>query len=202
MELLLSSKIKHVVVLMEENRAFDHMFGFSSTPSWKIDGLIGNESNPLDTRKPNGPSVRVSNNASQVVTCDPDHATSATTAKVFGKAAVAAGNLTNPTMSGFAEFELDYRRYTKAHAFCGVLESYKPSQIPIITTLAREYAVMDRFFCSLPGPTWPNRLFAAAATSAGLTATDSCPWYREEKGTFFDQRTIYDQVGTPTLPTH
>ena len=37
--------IKHLVVLMMENRSFDHMFGLMMGPDWQIDGLMGTESN-------------------------------------------------------------------------------------------------------------------------------------------------------------
>ena len=96
-------------------------------------------------------------------------------------------------MDGFVEFEANHSNY------CGVMDMFVPEQLPIITTLAQEYAVMDRFFCSVPGPTWPNRLFALSATSGGLTDTLSCPWYKGEKGHFFDQTTIFDQVEAANL---
>jgi len=38
--------IKHMVVLMMENRSFDHMFGMMMDPDWAVDGLTGLESNP------------------------------------------------------------------------------------------------------------------------------------------------------------
>ena len=39
-------RIKHVVVLYEENRAFDHLLGHQK--ALKVDGLKGDESNPVD----------------------------------------------------------------------------------------------------------------------------------------------------------
>src|SRR5688572_9818210 len=44
-------------------------------------------------------------------------------------------------------------------------------QLPVLATLAREYAVCDNWFSSLPGPTWPNRFFVHAATSGGLATS-------------------------------
>jgi phospholipase C len=41
--------------------------------------------------------------------------------------------------------------------------------VPVLASLADEFAIMDRFFASHPGPTWPNRLFTLCGTSAGLT---------------------------------
>src|SRR5205807_2008349 len=48
-------KLKHVVVLMMENRSFDHMLGALKAQDSRIDGLTGNESNPDTT----GAAVRV-----------------------------------------------------------------------------------------------------------------------------------------------
>ncbi|MGH9610160.1 MAG: alkaline phosphatase family protein, partial [Bryobacteraceae bacterium] len=43
-------QLKHIVVLMMENRSFDHMLGFSKIPG--IDGLSGSETNPDTTNEP------------------------------------------------------------------------------------------------------------------------------------------------------
>ena len=42
------------------------------------------------------------------------------------------------------------------------------TRVPVLSTLAREFAVCTRWFCSLPSETWPNRLFAHAAQSDSL----------------------------------
>src|SRR4051794_26920021 len=41
-------------------------------------------------------------------------------------------------------------------------------QLPYLHQLAGEFAVCDRWFASLPGHTWPNRVFVHAATSGGM----------------------------------
>jgi phospholipase C len=48
------------------------------------------------------------------------------------------------------------------------MDCFTPDQLPVLTTLAREFAVCDAWFSSLPGPTFPNRFFAHAASSGGL----------------------------------
>ena len=93
-------------------------------------------------------------------------------------------------MSGFIDFEDN--RGNANNDFCGVMSMFKPENIPIITTLAKEYAIMDRFFCSHPGPTWPNRMYTIAGTSAGSTSTGT--WYKDQKGALFPQETIFDQI--------
>ncbi len=53
------------------------------------------------------------------------------------------------------------------------MHCFDPAQLPILTTLAREFAICDQWFSSLPGPTWPNRFFQLAATSGGLDDSPS-----------------------------
>jgi phospholipase C len=48
----MAKDIKHLVVLMLENRSFDHMLGFLQSNSYSIDGLTGNETNPDNTGAP------------------------------------------------------------------------------------------------------------------------------------------------------
>ena len=76
---LLKGKIKHIIVLMEENRSFDHLFGFSALP---VERLKGDEWNLVNTSNPAGPRITVSDNAVNVNPCDPDHSTPATLAKM------------------------------------------------------------------------------------------------------------------------
>jgi phospholipase C len=48
-----------------------------------------------------------------------------------------------------------------------IMGMYAPEMLPIMSALARGYAVCDRWFASVPTQTIPNRAFAAAATSQG-----------------------------------
>ena len=50
-------RIKHVVVLYQENRGLDHFFGHHK--GLKVDGLKGDESNPISLKFPEIGSVRV-----------------------------------------------------------------------------------------------------------------------------------------------
>jgi Phosphoesterase family len=66
--------IQHIVVLMLENRSFDHMIGFMRSTDYPINGLTGNEWNPRDPAhiEP-GQEVRVSNDAGFIFSYDPGH---------------------------------------------------------------------------------------------------------------------------------
>lgn len=82
---------KHIVVLMEENRSFDHMFFDSKLP---VDVLRSTDptpfSNPLNSTDPNSPRVVVNGNSPYVGKCDPNHSTTATTQKIYSKVGGAA----------------------------------------------------------------------------------------------------------------
>ena len=177
--------IKHVVVVMEENRSFDHILGLRKG----VDGVLPVHShyNYVNPRTKQG-KVLSGDTAQQVAPCDPDHSLPATTAKIFGVSAAANNNLTDPCMCGFVEWE------AKSHSDnCEVLNSLAPEAVPIINQMADEFALFDKFHASVPGPTWPNRLFFMCATSGGLTETSS-PWFQEREGVLFPMRTIFDQL--------
>ena len=172
---------------MEENRSFDHLFGWAAK-LLGVNGLTGRESNLVNLTDPGGQRVGVDAAAPYLGKCDPDHGTPATAAKVAGG------------MSGFVEWEQkrgDGKDGKDGLDWCGVMSMFPPARVPIITELAREFAVMDRFFCSHPGPTWPNRMFALSGTSAGSTETGT--WFRGEQGRLFPQRTVFDQVAEANL---
>jgi phospholipase C len=183
----LGDRIKHVIVLMEENRSFDHFFGYAAE-LLGVDGVKGDEYQLKDLSDPSKGRVNIDDKSPYCGLCDPDHGTPATTKKVYGLGNVSAGD--PATMDGFIAFE--EAKGQRRRDWCGVMSMFPPERIPVITKLAQEFAVMDRFFCSHPGPTWPNRMYALAATSAGSTSTGT--WYNNTPGLLFPQRTILDQV--------
>ncbi len=69
---------------------------------------------------------------------------------------------------------------------------YNQDEIPFYYGLAQRFAISDRYFCSVLGPTFPNRSYLLAATSFGhLTTSDSFPppgsgGYKPVTGTIFD----------------
>jgi len=83
-----SSNIKHFIVLMMENRSFDHLFGYRSG----VEGLKGAESNLLDPTKPassTNPSFRVNSAAPYAVLAGqgPGHSLNATNMQLSGSKA-------------------------------------------------------------------------------------------------------------------
>jgi phospholipase C len=89
--------LKHIVVLMMENRSFDHMLGFANSAAWPIDGLAGDEKNEDSTGEP----ATVSSDASDSgdFTPDPGHALFDTLTQLYGDAQTPVSE--DPSMNGF-----------------------------------------------------------------------------------------------------
>lgn len=165
--------LKHLVVLMMENRSFDHMLGGLSLVTENgqkkypgINGLTGNESNP-DT---NGTPVKVEPNAKfqSQLDPDPDHHFPGVDLQIFGGAPPGPGRVAN--MQGFVK---DYFTQTndinRSHF---IMYYFTPDKLPVLTTLATEFAVFNGWFSSIPGPTICNRAFAHYGTSFGQVGMD------------------------------
>ena len=185
-------RIQHVFVLMLENRSFDHLLGFSHITG--IDAITGQPTSTegLDPTHdqnigPDGKPVPVSFPAPWALTHDPGHEFPDVREQLCG----AGGTYPNINNSGFVS---NYAKVDPEHPD-DIMKCYSPEQLPVINTLVREFAVCDHWFSSLPGPTWPNRFFIHAASSAGLdhspTTADVASsilinGYKFENGTIYD----------------
>jgi phospholipase C len=190
--------IARFVVLMLENRSFDHLFGYLKAANPKVMGLTGSESNRKDPNSPGDPPIKVSRASSFVMTFDPGHEYYDGQIQLYGPLKPADPSLppiANPPrdpapMTGFIASA------TQAVDFSGdenrVMECFQPDQLPVLTTLANEFALFNFWYSSLPGPTWPNRFFVHAATSGGLTDSPSNGQILE--GFSFQNGTIYQRL--------
>jgi phospholipase C len=158
--------LKHVVVLMMENRSFDHMLGALKAQNPAIDGLMGNESNPDTT----GAAVKVQPLAEYQSQLDPDpnHHFAAVNLQIFGDPS--NGPPLPATMQGFVKSYFQQQQNV-AHSH-DILYYFTPDKLPVLTTLATEFAVFNRWFASIPGPTICNRAFAHYGTSFGQVSMD------------------------------
>ena len=157
--------LKHVVVLMMENRSFDHMLGALHAEDARINGLTGNETN-LDTT--NEPAKVLPQAGFQgQLDPDPDHHFPAVHKQLYfgtpGPPAV-------PSMQGFVQSYSDQERNV-AHSH-KIMYYFAPDKLPVLHTLARNYAVFNGWFASIPGPTVCNRAFAHYGTSFGQASLD------------------------------
>src|SRR5580704_2185165 len=130
--------LKHIVVLMMENRSFDHMLGFARSADWQIDGLGGTESN----RDSTGEIARVSKDARYAgdFTPDPGHALFDSLTQLYGDASTLETQA--PTMNGFVlSYEGKTHSSPDAHK---IMRCFSPNKIPVLTQLAQQFAVCDR----------------------------------------------------------
>ena len=156
--------VEHIVVLMLENRSFDHMLGYlalDETYPFDVDGLSPGLQNtyhgttypafrlpstsmrPFETPEHDGPNVDVQ---------------------------LANGG------QGFAEDYITTRANPEQRSWaaqpdhCVAMGYHDGQQLPVFDQLARHYVVCDRWFSSVRGATMPNRLYSVVGTSGGQRA--------------------------------
>ncbi|KAJ9146793.1 hypothetical protein P3X46_029019 [Hevea brasiliensis] len=173
--------IKTLVILVMENRSFDHVLGWLKSTRPDIDGLTGTESNCISASDPNSPEIFVSDDAF-FVDWDPGHSFQAIREQIFGSNETSA----KPApMNGFAQ-QAESMTENKSRT---VMSGFKPSRLPVYTALANEFAVFDRWFASVPASTQPNRFYVHSATSHGATSN-----VRKDLIHGFPQKTIFDSL--------
>jgi phospholipase C len=166
-------RIEHVVVLMLENRSFDHMLGFLPHADQSFRGL---QAGGFHNMSADGVAIPATNDGDPSDAA-PDHSHAGVLEQISGYGDV-------PANGGFV------RSYASASGdpAAGVkvmlcLDSLR--RCPVLAQLAKEFAVCDAWFSSVPGETWPNRNFAHAATSDGATNI--------EVGLYYDP-TIFERL--------
>jgi phospholipase C len=131
-----TSPIEHVVLVMSENRSFDHMLGWLPNADGKQAGL-----SYLDS---NGASHQTHNLAPDWTGCghpDPNHSYDG------GRAEYDGGK-----MDGFLQSSTGNDSYSIGY--------YAEKSLHVLAALHRNFTTCDRYFPSILGPTFPNRIFA------------------------------------------
>lgn len=182
------SPIKTVVVLVQENRSFDHMLGWFKSLNPEINGVTArlSQSNPISVSDPNSTHLTFRDTAA-FVDPDPDHSFQAIYEQVSGKPWNTSDPDPNPpiTMTGFAQ-NAERRAQGLAET---VMNGFKPEMVPVFKELVTEFAVCDRWFASLPAATQPNRLYVHSATSHGATGNET-----DQLVDGFPQKTIFESL--------
>jgi phospholipase C len=201
-------QIQHVFVLMLENRSFDHLLGFSAISGadaesglkTTVNGLSGTESNSY-----NGKVATVSHPADYAMVVDPGHEFTDVLSQLCGASATYTPGGQYPPVdnSGFvASYAEVCSKANQQRDVTEILKCYSPDQLPVLNALAREFAVCDRWHASMPGPTWPNRMFVHAASSAGLdhspTTAEIALW-ESAFGFSFPNGDIFDRISAKGL---
>jgi phospholipase C len=211
-------KVNHVIVIMQENHSFDNYFGAlayapgtpyhngngacSTSDHSCVDGLTctvdasGNYTCANSNLDQDGSTVFAFHGSSRCVLPDLDHSWLYTHMELnfldpnHGNAGrndgfVRVNDLTEQTDNG--ESPTDDQ----------TISFYDGTDIPFYYGLAQSFAISDRYFASVLGPTFPNRSYLMAATSFGhLTTSDTFPpaptGYKPITGTIFD---LFDANG-------
>ena len=182
---------EHFIVLMLENRSFDHLFGYLG----KGDGLPkGGATNYL--KPTNSKSEAFSSRKGGDYTAigqGPSHSLKQTNEQLFGQTKpTPAVSVQTPPLNGFvASFKealtYDLKRQPTSSELQQVMNCFDPVQLPVLSTLAQSFVLCDRWFADVPGPTMPNRAFVHAATSQGYT-------YNADWKPKFNCKTLYDRI--------
>ena len=139
----------HVVLVMMENRSFDHLLGWMPGADGRQAGLtyvdsqgVAHQTYPLAPDYTGCPHP------------DPDHSWGG------GRIQYDGGKMDGFLRSGSNDI------------FC--IGYYGESDLPFYSALARNYTSFDHYFCSILGPTFPNRMFQHAAHDLGSPAAGGC----------------------------
>jgi phospholipase C len=146
---LLREKTKRVVVLMLENRSFDHMLGYLSLRgNAEVDGLTGGPEQFNEYRGKRFAPRHLANTRfpkSQ----DPCHSIKCVGAQLEGD--------NGGFVSNFAGVDPEHPDL--------VMGYYDAGQLPVYDYLAHNACICDRWHSSIPGSTWVNRLYAMCGTA-------------------------------------
>ena len=130
-----------VVVLMMENRSFDHVLGWMPGANGRQQGLrYTDASGAVHETWPLAPEWQGCKFS------DPDHSWQ-------GSATQYAGG----RCDGFLQTAPKGDRFPIGY--------YRQHDLPILSSLALGYTTFDNYFCSMQGPTWENRLYQLSGTT-------------------------------------
>ncbi len=220
-----TSVIKHLFVLVMENRSFDHFLGFqgitgkdahTGAPT-KAEDLTGaqafNDFNNLRyaVTPTAGDTIfnkhDVQHQFPDVVTQLCGQAEGQAVAANHGLKGAAYPQVQEPTKTGFAA---DYAAHSDSGNPGEPMRCFAPGTLPVLTALAKEFVLCDHWFSAIPGPTEPNRMFVHAATSGVFDNSPSNSDYEEifgsksagdtDDGVSFENGTIFDALRRAKVP--
>lgn len=175
----MNDQINHVVVLMLENRSFDHMLGC-------IPGVKGIDPKNLQSNFERPGSTRTflqHPRPDDKLRTDPAHEHDDVLRQING------GGL--GPMGGFV-YDYALAHPKKPGAWDQVMAYFELGSLPALHALAQRFAVCDAWFSSVPGPTWTNRFFAHSGTSLGWVSMPKIPTLQDFNR--YDQTTIFDRL--------
>jgi phospholipase C len=144
----------HIVVVMMENHSFDNLLGALPRTHAEVDGLTFDSAGKATNSNPGGrttpPEVKAFPLLNTAQAKNLSQSWRATHEQINGGA-----------MDGFV----------KSVGAQEPMGYYTPEVLPFAHSLASTFTLANRWFCSVPGPTYPNRRFVLAGTAYGGTVT-------------------------------
>ena len=163
-----SIPIRHIVVVMEENRSFDYVFGGLKALQPDVDVADTTFTN-LDALDASVPFFHLS---STCVALDPGHQWSAMHEQVGDGAMGGFVRSAAASVGGDGHF---------------VMGHYEEADLPFDYFVATTFAIADRYFSSVRSGTFPNRDYLLLGTSDGVSATQFAIWPDPALTTIFDE---------------
>jgi phospholipase C len=155
-------EIRHVVLLMLENRSFDHLLG--GLPG--VNGARATWTNSDGQRSyAQTPIERWEEEDAREVDPDPKHERDNT-----------LRHLENDNTGFVVDYATVYPDTTPEQRQ-KIMSYYPNGALGPLHALATTFAVCDAWHSSVPGPTWTNRLFALSGTSLGRVVMPGVPSY-------------------------
>jgi phospholipase C len=185
--------IRHIVVLMLENRSFDHMLGDATKLYPDLEGIPQHGQKYRNTASASGTHYEQEPVAAKKIMIDLPHE--------FVDVKKQLGDAVTRLMGGFVDAylgvpgvnEKNPDQVKQVMAYFPFGDKPAGDTLPALHALARNFLVCDHWFSSMPGPTWPNRFFMHSGTCLGhlLMPSREHPEYLYD----YNQDTLYDRLG-------
>ncbi len=164
--------IKHVVLLMLENHSFDEMLGCFKADYPDMEGV-----------DPGAPGWNDDSRGNRIAQAEKtDHWTGLDPKHDFDNVAIQLEG----SNKGFLKDLVEAYPLSTANDRANMMGYYKHGFLPALHALAKDFTICDRWFSSVPGPTWPNRCFALSGTSSGRVRMDLQMIAAQTQPTIFD----------------
>jgi phospholipase C len=171
--------IKHIIVLMFENHSFDQMLGGMRAEIPDLDGA--DPAAPHGNSDSEGMVYSQGETTALSVSPDPKHETKNVLLQLDSN----NGNFVRDYAAAYPDTTQKQRQE--------IMGYYPAGALPALHELARNFAVCDRWFSSVPGPTWANRFFIHSGTSMGRVIMPDGPGH-PSLVFGYDQDTVYDRL--------
>lgn len=180
--------IEHIVYLMLENRSLDNVLGWlyergetqhvvsleppvDPVPPDHFDGCLD-----IDTTADGFAVIKGTGGRRHVPRFDPHEVYSHVNMQLFETEDTPVHGV-EPTMGGFVKDYVSWCRRPDQ-----ILSTFTPADLPVLNGLAKNFAVSDRYFSSVPTQTNTNRAFAATGNSLGRTVNGALHAWVNNRG--------------------